>query len=232
MKMDPKTESGEIIGLQMEPGKGRIRIAVCIGIMALLATFLFARYFKPYPVFIKRAPDLFPSALGGWEEAGNVSRGLPIGKTHADWELSKIYRKNPQTMIGVTVYYFAIQEKGKELTDLRYYWGEDEEKSIKISTGNTTLEIKRVNPFRKPHSAKIYYWYDINGRILSRSYEVKLMTVWEFLKQRRTNGAIVMITPQFENGSADTDASAIPFIRAALPEIQGFLNKAGTHSGK
>lgn len=230
--MDPKPDSGKNLGLQKETGKGRIMLAVCVGIMALLATFLFLRYFKPYPVFIKRAPDLFPSALGGWEEAGSAPRGLPIAKIHADWELRKIYRKNPQTMIGVTVYYYALQEKGKELTDIRYYWREDEEKTIKISTEKKTLEIKRVSAFRKPHSAKLYYWYDINGRILSQPYKVKLITVWEFLKQRRTNGAIILITPQFANEFAHTDESAIPFIQAALPEIQTFLNMAGNHSGK
>jgi len=230
--MDSKPESGRILGFQEKTGKGRLRIAVGIGIMALLATFLFLRYFKPSPVFVKRAPDLFPSALSGWAEAGNASGGLSIGKTRADWELRKIYRKDPQTMIGVNVYYYAMQEEGKELTDIRYYWGEDEEKTIKISTGKKTLEIKKVSSFRKPHSAKLYYWYDINGRILTRSYEVKLITVWEFLKQRRTNGAIVLITPQFGNESVPTDESAIPFIQAALPEIQAFLDMAGNHSGK
>ncbi len=230
--MDPQLESGKILEFQKETGKGRLGIAVGIGIMALLATFLFLRYFKSSPVFVKGATNLFPAALAGWAEVGNASQGLSIGKAHADWELRKIYQKDSETMIGVTVYYYAMQEKGKELTDIRYYWREDEEKTIKISMGEKTLEIKKVRSFRKPYSTKLYYWYDIDGRILTRSYEVKMVTIWELLKQRRTNGAIVLITPQLGNESAHTDESAIPFIQAALPEIQAFLNVAVNHSRK
>jgi len=49
---------------------------------------------------------------------------------------------------------------------------------------------------RAPGGGRRYViaWYDLNGRIVARAYEVKLLAVWNAVLHRRSNGAVVALT--------------------------------------
>ena len=54
-------------------------------------------------------------------------------------------------------------------------------------------------PFRQPSGRQdtkwlIFFWYHLNGRIVTNPYLAKLYTLWDFMIHRRTNGAVVLVT--------------------------------------
>jgi EpsI family protein len=65
------------------------------------------------------------------------------------------------------------------------------------------------------------YWYDINGRILSETYQAKAYTAWDGITRKRTNGAVVVITWEGTTPeNADEREQAITFARELVPVLR------------
>jgi EpsI family protein len=73
----------------------------------------------------------------------------------------------------------------------------------------------------------IVYWYQERGRIIARESWAKLYRVWDSLRQRRVEGALVSISTevvderQARKRAIDFAEEILPFISAALPFVEG-----------
>jgi EpsI family protein len=66
------------------------------------------------------------------------------------------------------------------------------------------------------------YWYQGRGRNVASEYWGKVYTMFDSVRLRRSNGAMVRVTVPIGNSEADAEKSALEFASAAsavLPEF-------------
>ena len=71
----------------------------------------------------------------------------------------------------------------------------------------------------------VIYWYQDHGRVVASEYWGMVYMVWDALRSRRRDGALVRIVvpiPRGSNEAAETSA-ALDFARAALPDLPRFV---------
>ena len=183
--------------------------------------------YEPEPV--KLAPELsvLPHVVGRWtSEAKEYEYGL-INVDHADAKIFRSYRDVSGRRINVYVGYFESQSRNKELVN--YEMGrllqDVEEIDIRIlDQGFVTINKGLVD--NGGDSFIVLYWYDLNGKVLSKGAVVKIMTGISGVVRRKTNGAIVIVSCSLSDSSGIDHVvdSVIEFVRMLLPALPDFTS--------
>ena len=96
---------------------------------------------------------------------------------------------------------------------------------MQIPLEGKIIKAKRIINNRMGSEERIYFWYDINGVILTNRYAAKFATIIDALVYRRTNAAIIVLSASHQPRpglSADEDYD-IKFIEEIFPIIQNHL---------
>ncbi|MFW9880312.1 MAG: exosortase W [Candidatus Thorarchaeota archaeon] len=186
----------------------------------------YINFHKPSIISLQSDYALFPVKLGIWSGI-NTNPDFPIFKElGVDQELSRRYRSSSGRYVNFYMGYFEFQRQNKELINYKLNEILKKKSNIKINTGDG--KIITVNKFiKKDENSKklVLYWYDINGRILTSKYLVKLYTVWDGIINNRTNGSVIIITTEIGNED-DIDGPLVmaqSFIRDIYPHLYNYL---------
>jgi len=79
--------------------------------------------------------------------------------------------------------------------------------------------MSRVNTPAGPST--VYFWYDVNGRILVEPVKVKLASLADALLDRRTNGAVVIV--QVHGGQQESAAEIQDFLEQLMGSLREYL---------
>lgn len=209
----------------------KLNNGLIILIALLLAVKGYQHFMKVVPMPIKASLADVPSTIGGWrspptttlspEGRGGSMENAPFELEHADSSVSKIYRNGSGRELILYIGYIEKQTQSMELIDyrLRGLYKKNEQAALGAVPVNRTV-LKSGN-----EKYQTLFWYDINGRIVSSRYKAKLLTAFDGLIRRRTNGAIVMIFSRLGNSA---DAAAVmkdeeDFARSLMPELKSYL---------
>ena len=205
-------------------------LSLGVAIAILLITFGNIFLFKTKPVFLKKSLYTFPKAIGQWKGQDVLETDWPIKQLTADVQLKRIYRDNSKFDIGLYIGYYPLQSQDKEIVNDSLNWLYNRSEDECIQQSNKMVCIKKALPRGmesqtfKNDPRSFYFWYDINGEILTDRYKTKLATLINNLWNKRTNGAMVIITVNDEwTKNKEADKHAIKFIRTALPVIKDHL---------
>jgi EpsI family protein len=176
-------------------------LIVVAGILAVGA--LLRPVSEPAPVALAGINAL-PDAIGRWVSATGQAERSAMRAGRPDVELSREYYSDGG-LIEVYIGYFASQRDGRKLVG---YGGADlPESATRVSIAGPALERVYVAEaeVERPGGGSRYVvaWYDLNGRVVTNEYVVKLLTVWNAVFHRRSNGAVVVLTLD-ASPSADT----------------------------
>ncbi len=71
----------------------------------------------------------------------------------------------------------------------------------------------------------VYYFFPMRGRVLTRTWEIKLYTFWDALTRQRTDGALVrVITPVYPNENPeDAEMRLQTFTKEIVPALDEFI---------
>jgi hypothetical protein len=92
---------------------------------------------------------------------------------------------------------------------------------MKVTTG-----VNRVVQTTSAGPRNFYFWYDVNGRILSDRYQTKMYHILDAVMKQRTNAALVIVASGKDSipvNSFQVEAE-LGFIRMLLPISRTFLN--------
>lgn len=178
-------------------------VTILLGIFIGYAIYLYT----PQPVHLKRNLQTLPLNIDHWKGEDSAIINEAMLRYGVDSELNRSY-KDPSTgrTIGLYIGYFASQTQGKELinvtlNDLYMKTSQYVLKSDNIGESHT---INRAVMTNGGKNLLVLYWYDINGHIIANRYEAKLLTAVNGAIRNTTNGAIIMITSEF-NGSSEVN---------------------------
>ncbi|BBO67288.1 hypothetical protein DSCA_12180 [Desulfosarcina alkanivorans] len=189
---------------------------------ALLALALFAFTFglihfsKPNPIPLRIPLDTLPIQIGGY--TGNTidqinKRLRPFA---ADEEIMRHYSDNAGNSFEVYIGYFESQSRKKKLIDYRRAWMHEEVAKVSVFLKHEKIVIKKKK-IEAPNDTDIYFWYFINGRIITNQFVGKFYTFWDaFFKRKKNAGIIIIETNTPENKSLDFLRIIMPFIHSNL----------------
>ncbi len=86
------------------------------------------------------------------------------------------------------------------------------------------ISVNRGHLQDRQRSQRIFFWYEINGRVIADRYQGKLASVWQAISRGRTNGALVVVSQDTsrQNGSG-MSAAEEAFIRDVVSALQSHL---------
>jgi EpsI family protein len=87
------------------------------------------------------------------------------------------------------------------------------------------VAINKLIKAERKRERLVLFWYDLNGRIVTDRYKAKMYTAWDALMKGRTNGAVIMVSSDFEGAE---DPHQIPketeqFMQKVIPLSREFL---------
>ncbi len=201
--------------------------ALLSAIIIFLAVGSYIHFHKFSPAPLINSLDLFPRNIGDW-------MGSPVDSRFSRWfkevkvdeELSRAYRKNGGERVELYIAYFAYQDSKKKVINFRAEELHQNRSVIKVDiTPGKELEINNLFQKDKTNNSLHFFWYDINGRILSNRFTAKLHRLWNGMIRGRTNGAIVILSSDLATGESPNGAEEQmkEFIRDVYPLLQDYL---------
>jgi EpsI family protein len=170
--------------------------------------------------------NAFPTQIGEWLGEEIDPRTETLRVNGADTELVRRYRDRAGRAVTLYIGYFDDQTQGKELVGYKTSWKfHRHEAQVTIPVGPE--QAYRVNRAVLPDengSRAVFFWYDLNGRVVANRYEAKLWTIWDALTLGRTNGATVAISIRLDQNSPEQAFDdAQRFIRDTMFFIKKYL---------
>ena len=208
----------------VDEGKLAVRkssVAYIVSVFVLLSTAFYLNSWKTEPVYLKGGFSHFPLTISGLQGHPITELERPFYSGLAHDEL--ILQFSNQTGMKAKVYvgYFHSQDQEKELIDYRYNWLQDDASKIELRSSSLPVQIKVNRVKTRLGEMTVFFWYDVNGKILTNPIKVKLASLADALWKRQTNGAIVIVQVEGEQEEPSADAKA--FVNQVLILSQEYL---------
>jgi len=201
--------------------------AVALGIIGVQA--LGARWAFQAAV-IPTAPELvsWGASAGEWR----CVRELPmqsstLAELHANRVLDRVYQR-PGSGIPVELFvaWFqaqrgAAQPHSPQVCLPGSGWIPIENSTLTIATSAGMLPLNVYTVTKRGATAQILYWYQSPRRVVASEWAAKIFTVWDGVRDGRTDTAVVRVAVAGGSRSAAEEARA--FARAVYPELRARL---------
>src|SRR5437867_46318 len=189
---------------------------VTLGVLAA-CLFLYDRG----PVALKSGFVTFPAQLGGWHQSAVDASPVIFRVEKADDELRRTYRNDQDRTIQLYVAYLRSQRQGKEVVDYRTALLHEDAEAVTIEMAPARfISINRGHLHDRQRNHRIFFWYEINGRVIADRYQGKLASVWQAISRGQTNGALVVVsqdaTSQNDSGMGAAEEAFIRDVVSAL----------------
>ena len=174
--------------------------------------------------------NAFPQTIGGWQKIGNdqILDDETMKVLKASDYLLRDFRKPDGRVANFYVGYYETQRSGATyhsplncLPGTGWMLSEPGKATISTPDGSSFVANKYVIQ-NGDYKSLMVYWYQGRGRNVASEYWGKVYTVFDSVRLRRSNGALVRVTVPIGESEAEAEKSAIEFASAAsavLPEF-------------
>jgi EpsI family protein len=180
----------------------------------------------------RRALAEFPAAVGGWRQTGRDVRfdAATEAVLRADDYVSRDYAGEGGRTASLYVGYYASQRAGATYhSPLNCLPG-----SGWVLKEPTTVEVRPAGG-RAPFEANGYviehggdrmmmlYWYQGRGRAVASEYVDKVYTVFDSIRLRRSDGAMVRVLVPFRGDEREAADAASKFAAEVAPHLPAYV---------
>lgn len=178
----------------------------------------------------RKALKDFPQTIGAWQRTGTdqLLDDETLKVLKASDYLLRDFRKPQGPVANLYVGYYATQRTGATyhsplncLPGSGWQLSEPGKATVGLPDGSSFVANKYVIENGENRSLMIY-WYQGRGRNVASEYWGKIYTVFDSVRLRRSNGAMVRVTVPVRGSVEDAEKAAIEFSSAAsvvLPEF-------------
>src|SRR5215470_4629220 len=165
----------------------------------------------------------FPQSIGAWQKTGNdqILDDETLKVLRASDYLLRDFRKTDGQFANLYVGYYATQRTGASyhsplncLPGSGWMLSEPGKATIALPNGTSFVANKYVIQNGDFKSLMIY-WYQGRGRNVASEYWGKVYTVFDSVRLRRSDGAMVRVTVPIVNSETEAERTAIEFASAA-----------------
>jgi EpsI family protein len=190
--------------------------------LLLLALASYLTFYFRGPVPLRQSFSNFPTVIGNWAESGEAYESPILQAEGADEELHRIYVGPGDQRLHLYVAYFERQQHEKEAVSYLMAPLHQNAQTLSLGKAHSAITVGWRSNVDIPYPEEVFFWYDINGRVVSDPLAAKAATIKDALTRGRTNGALVLIHP-LGNSLQGTDHAMKDFILALLPVLRDYL---------
>lgn len=172
----------------------------------------------------------FPQTIGAWQRTGTdrLLDDETLSVLRASDYLLRDFRKPEGQVVNLYVGYYASQRTGATyhsplncLPGTGWTLSEPGKATIPLPDGTSFIANKYVIQ-NGDYQNLMIYWYQGRGRNVASEYWGKIYTVFDSVRLRRSDGAMVRVTVPIGSSVPAAEQSAVEFAAAAsavLPEF-------------
>ncbi len=190
---------------------------------AIILLFLagaYVNFFQPSSVALSSRLENIPRVVGKWRGNDSPPAGV-LRNISFDDTISREYQDRGGRRLGMFIGYYAVQKQGRELLNYRTnnIFGRGEK--FTLTSGDVKIPARFYVVKKGDKKKLVLFWFDVNGKNISRKYSVLFQTIMNVLFHGRKNGAVVMIARDMEGRETEKDAlkTCALFIKAMYPYI-------------
>lgn len=186
------------------------------------------------PVPLRKPLVEFPETVGAWKMVASGALSDDVsGVLKADDYLLREYQESSSgRVIDMFVAYYKTQAAGESMHSPKNClpgsgWTPvlNDRVVLQNDEHGRPIEVNRYVIENGGERALVLYWYQENGRIIASEYWGKFYLVWDGMKTRRRDGAIVrlLIPLRKSDDSPKSLEAALQFARSATRDLPAFL---------
>ena len=173
----------------------------------------------------------FPQNIGAWQKTGNdqILDDETLKVLRASDYLLRDFRKSDGQTANLYVGYYASQRTGATyhsplncLPGSGWTLSEPGKANITLPNGSSFVANKYVIQ-NGDYKSLMVYWYQGRGRNVASEYLGKVYTVFDSVRLRRSDGAMVRVTVPIRDSEAAAEQTAIEFASTASNVLPNFV---------
>jgi len=198
-----------------------------IAFMLLSLTLALAVFREPRPIFPVQPFTGTMVAPDGWRFEYDVHYpGGPFENIKADEEFRYTYRDDSDHKVHVYIGYFAAQRQDREIINGSIQWQVQDGSNVSVSLASGMDRIRKIYFRNQTEAGDLYYFYLINGRILTSRYAAKLEIILDAILRGQTNGSIVAVFVESSpTANQLTQDEVVQFFGRLIPSIRASIPK-------
>ena len=183
----------------------------------------YTHVYSPHPVALASPLTSIPSQIGEWQATCKEKTDFIPADMHPDERLVRCYQNASGDEVHLYVAYITHQRQTRKVTDFTLnLYGEGDE--YQIFNAGERVTLRKAIPVRRGTAGNTYFWYSIDGKVVSSRIEAKWALVANGIFHQRTDGSLVAVRIVNRHESAKgipRDDRAI--IETFYPVIQGHI---------
>ena len=173
----------------------------------------------------------FPQNIGAWQKTGTdqILDNETLKVLRASDYLLRDFRKSDGQSANLYVGYYATQRTGATyhsplncLPGSGWTLSEPGKATIALPNGSSFVANKYVIQ-NGEYKSLMVYWYEGRGRNVASEYWGKIYTVFDSVRLRRSDGAMVRVTVPIHDSEAAAEHTAIEFASIASNVLPAFV---------
>ena len=173
----------------------------------------------------------FPQTIGAWQKTGvdQILNDETLKVLRASDYLLRDFRKPDGQLANFYVGYYASQRSGATyhsplncLPGSGWMLSEPGKATISLPDGSSFVANKYVIQ-NGDYKSFMVYWYQGRGRNVASEYWGKVYTVFDSVRLRRSDGALVRVTVPIGGSEAEAEKTALEFASAASGVLPQFV---------
>src|ERR1051325_6318083 len=211
--------------------KSSLRFAILLALILVAGIFVNAwSYLGEAHVDRKDLTD-FPQTMGAWQKTGSdrILDNETLKVLRASDYLSRDFRRPEGQTANLYVGYYATQRSGATyhsplncLPGSGWTLSEPGKATIALPDGSSFVANKYVIQ-NGDYKSMMIYWYQGRGRNVASEYWGKIYTVFDSVRLRRSDGAMVRVTVPIGNSEAAAEQTAVEFAATASTVLPDFV---------
>jgi len=195
------------------------RLASYLFVIPVLALTLgLVHYYHPRYVELESPLTLIPSHMAGFSawETDDLDQRLRPFPAHE--ELMRVYEDGQNNRIELYIGYFGIQDRERKIIDYRRSWMHRQVSRQEVAGSDNKIAINKSRRSHQSSESDVYFWYQMDHRIIRNQYAGKFFTFTDTLLKRKNNAAVVVIRAR------GSDHRIMYFLEEAVPLIKTHLS--------
>ncbi|MCG7896821.1 MAG: VPLPA-CTERM-specific exosortase XrtD [Candidatus Thiodiazotropha weberae] len=175
----------------------------------------------------------FPLQIANWYGSEDMLEEKYLKSLKLDDYIIGDYTNNFGSLVNFYTAYYATQQAGSAAHSPRSCipgggWQIDEVKEIDIPdlfVNGEPLKVNRLVIIRGDSKKLVYYWFQQRGRVITNEWLVKWYLFKDGLIKQRTDGALVRLTTNINDGEEweDGDKRLIDFAGEVVPLLDDYV---------
>ena len=180
----------------------------------------------------RKALAEFPSEMGGWRQTGRDVRfdAATEAVLKADDYVSRDYTGEGGRFASLYVGYYLTQGSGATyhsplncLPGSGWTLGEPSTVEVKPADGRAPFRANRYVIEHGPDRMLLLYWYQGRGRAVASEYTDKVYTVFDSIRLRRSDGAMVRVLVPIRGSEREAEETAAQFAAQVAPHLPAYV---------